>query len=54
MSVDIESFKAQLTEERVDFQFWEVDQNGERHLLEMVFVPSREVVLARRAANRLK
>lgn len=54
MSVDIESFKAQLTEERVDFQFWEVDQNGERHLMEMVFIPSREVVLARRAANRLK
>lgn len=50
----IESFKTQLTEERVDFHFWMTDANGERCLGGMVFVPSREVVKARREANRLK
>jgi hypothetical protein len=50
----IESFKAGLTEERVDFQFWMTDANGERCLGEMVFVASREVVLARREARRLR
>jgi hypothetical protein len=50
----IESFKAGLSEERVDFQFWMTDANGERCLGEMVFVASREVVLARREARRLR
>jgi hypothetical protein len=53
MSVDIESFKAQLTEERVDFQFWE-ERNGERCLVTTSFVPSKEVVKERRDANRLR
>lgn len=46
----IESFKAGLTEERVNFQFWMTEANGERCLGEMVFMtPFR-----RRDANRVK
>ena len=52
MSVDIESFKAQLSEERVGFQFWE-ERNGERCLVTQTPV-IREEVKARRDANRLK
>lgn len=50
---DIESFKAQLSEEREGFQFWEV-RNGERCLVTQTPVPPREVVKASRDANRLK
>ena len=49
----IESFKAGLAEDRVDFQFWE-ERDGERCLVTQSFVPSKEVVKARREANRLK
>ena len=49
----IESFKTQLSEEREAFQFWEV-RNGERCLVTQTPVPPREVVKARREANRLK
>jgi len=49
----IESFKAGLAEDGVDFQFWEV-RDGERCLVTQSFVPPREVVKARREASRLK
>ncbi len=49
----IEAFKKGLAEEGVDFQFWE-ERNGERCLVTQSVIPPREVVKARREANRMK
>lgn len=48
---DIEAFKKGLTEERIDFDCWEVI-HGERVVVRFSFCPSREEVKARRAAAR--
>ena len=50
---DIESFKEQLTEMRIDFDAWEV-RNGERVVVRHSFCPSKEQVQEVRNANRLK
>jgi len=49
----IESFKAGLAEDGVDFQFWE-ERDGVRCRVTQSIVPPREAVKARRDANRLK
>ena len=50
---DIESFKEQLTEMRIDFDAWEV-RNGERVVVRHSFCASKEQVQEMRNANRLK
>lgn len=49
----IESFKTQLSEEGIEFQFWE-ERNGERCLITHSPVPSRDEVKRLRDERRLK